>query len=203
MSGELRNIPPIWTAAFHWLSCLLYIALLPGRWGRWQRWTIALILLAVQVPYMQVIAPLDGMPFNFGMVGFALLTLLLFLLLCKVNVPGSLYYCARAFILGGFAVSLSWQLYVYYRPQLAWLHSLWAEAALMLAVGGVVYAAAWLLERVHRREMGEMSITRPAYVGAVAIAFIIYILSSLSYSTVETPIAATVEADAFSLRTIA
>lgn len=73
----------------------------------------------------------------------------------------------------------------------------------MLAVGGVVYAAVWLLERVHRREMEEMSITRPAYLGAVAIAFVIYVLSSLSYSTVETPFAATAEADAFSLRTIA
>lgn len=203
MNGELRNIPPIWTAVFHWLSCWLYIGLLPRRWERWQRWAIALALLAVQIPYMMIIAPLDGMPFNLGMVGFAMLTLAPFVLLCKGGMPSHLYYCARAFILGGFAVSLAWQMYSYYISRLVWLRSSWAEAALMLAVGGAVYAADWLLERVHRREMEEMSFTRPAYVGAVAIAFVIYILSSLSYSSVETPFAATVEADAFSLRTIA
>lgn len=203
MSGELRNIPPIWTASFHWLSCLLYVGLLPRRRGRRQEAAAALALLAVQLPYMRVIAPLDGLVFNLGMAGFAGLTLLPFVLLSKGDARGHLYYCARAFILGGFTVSLAWQLYSYYSPRLEGLRSFWAEAAFMLAVGGVVYAAAWLLERSRRREMGEMSITRPAYVGAVAIAFVIYILSSLSYSTVETPFAATAEADAFSLRTIA
>lgn len=203
MNGELRNIPPIWTAVFHWLSCRLYIGLLPHRWERWQRWAIALVLLAVQIPYMMIIAPLDGMPFNLGMVGFALLTLAPFVLLSKGDMPCHLYYCARAFILGGFTVSLAWQMYSYYSSRLVWLRSFWVEATLMLAVGGAVYTADWLLERVHRQEMEKMSFTRSAYVGAVAIAFVIYILSSLSYSSVETPFAATVEADAFSLRTIA
>ena len=34
MNGELHNVPPIWTALFHWQSCLLYVNLLPRRWGR-------------------------------------------------------------------------------------------------------------------------------------------------------------------------
>lgn len=203
MIGELRNIPPLWTAEFHWLSCLLYIGLLPRRWARWQRWCAALALLAVQIPYMMVVASLDGLPFNLGMAGFALLTLLPFLLLCKVEMGSSLYYCARAFILGGFTVSLAWQLYSYYSARFMWLCSLWAEAIFMLALGGGVYVLFWLLERGRRLEVEDMTITRPAYVGAAAIAFVIYILSSLSYSTVETPFAATAEADAFSLRTIA
>lgn len=203
MSGELRNIPPIWTAAFHWQSCLLYAGLLPPRRAGLRRWTAALPLLAVQVFYMRVIAPQDGLAFNLGMAGFAALTLAPFLLLCRGDMRSHLYYCARAFILGGFTVSLAWQLYSYYSPRQAWLRPPWAEAAFMLSVGGAVYAAAWLLERGRRREMEEMSITRSAYVGAVAIAFVIYILSSLSYSAVETPFAATAEADAFSIRTIA
>ena len=203
MSGELRNVPPVWTAAFHWMSCLLYAGLLPRRRGRRRYWLTALALLAVQLPYMMVIAPLDGLPFNLGMAGFAGLTLLPFVLLNQGDMRSHLYYCARAFILGGFTVSLAWQLYSYYGSRFGWLRPFWAEAAFMLAVGGAVYAAMWLLERGRRREMAEMSVTRPAYLGAVAIAFVIYILSSLSYSTVETPFAATAEADAFSIRTIA
>ncbi len=203
MSGELRNIPPVWTAVFHWLSCQLYIGLLPRRREGWRRWAISVFLLVVQIAYMARIAPLDGLPFNLGMAGFAVLTLAPFALLCGGGMSAHLYYCARAFILGGFAVSLAWQLVSYYVPRLAWLRSPWAEAAVMLVVGGAVFAAFWLLERIHRKEMAEMPITRSAYLGAVAIALVIYILSSLSYSSVETPFAATAEADAFTLRTVA
>lgn len=203
MSGQLHNIPPVWTAIFHWVSCLLYIGLLPRRWGRGGCAAIALALLAVQLPYMVMIAPLDGLPFNLGMAGFAGLTLLPFALIHKGDWLSHLYYCARAFILGGFTVSLAWQLYSYYRARLGWLAPSWAEAAFMLAVGCGVYAAMWLLERGRRREMQELTITKATCFGAAAVALIIYILSSLSYSSVETPFAATAEADAFTIRTIA
>ena len=141
MSGELHNIPPVWTAVFHWQSCLLYLSLLPRRWGRGRCAAAALALLAVQLPYMGMIAPQEGLAFNLGMAGFAGLTLLPFALIHKGDWRGRLYYCARAFILGGFTVSLAWQLYSYYRGRLGWLAPFWAEAAFMLAVGGAVYAA--------------------------------------------------------------
>ncbi len=203
MSGELHNIPPVWTAVFHWQSCLLYLSLLPRRWGRGRCAAAALALLAVQLPYMGMIAPQEGLAFNLGMAGFAGLTLLPFALIHKGDWRGRLYYCARAFILGGFTVSLAWQLYSYYRGRLGWLAPFWAEAAFMLAVGGAVYAAMWLLERSRRREMQELDISRATCLGAAAVALVIYILSSLSYSSVETPFAATAEADAFTIRTIA
>ena len=203
MSGELHNVPFIWTALFHWQSCLLYVSLLPLRRGRWGLAAAALVQLAAQLCYMRVIAPLNGLVFNLGMAGFAGLTLLPFALLCRGDLRSRLYYCARAFILGGFTVSLAWQLYSYYRPRLPWLEPFWAETVFMLALGCAVYAVMWLLERGHRREMQELSITRPSCLGAAAVALVIYILSSLSYSTVETPFAATAEADAFTIRTIA
>lgn len=83
MSGELHNIPPVWTAVFHWQSCLLYLSLLPRRWGRGRCAAAALALLAVQLPYMGMIAPQEGLAFNLGMAGFAGLTLLPFALIHK------------------------------------------------------------------------------------------------------------------------
>lgn len=202
MSHELQNIPPIWTALFHWQSCLLYAGLLPRRRGKGACAAIALALLAVLLPYMGAIAPLDGGRFNLGMAGFAGLTLLPFLLLCGGSLRSHIYYCARAFILGGFTVSLAWQFYSYYSPRITRLDSFGAEAAFMLALGGVVYVCMWLLERGRRQEMEEMDIRRPTCLGAAAIALIIYILSSLSYTTVESPFTTTLEAEAFNIRTI-
>ena len=202
MSSELQNIPPLWTAVFHWLAYLLYVSLLPQRRRLRHRVLIAALLLAVQFPYMRVIAPLDGMAFNLGMTGFALMTFLPFPLLCRGGPYNYLYYCARAFILGGFTVSLAWQFYSYYSQRIKWLGSSAAEAAFMLLVGTAVYAVMYVLERTHLREMREMAIHRRSGLSAVFMAFVIYILSSLSYSLLETPFTTTIEAEAFNIRTI-
>ncbi len=202
MSSELQNVPALWTAVFHWLACLVYLTLLPRRRPLWQCGIAGAVLLAVMIPYMSLIAPLDGAPFNLGMTGFAALTLLPFLLLCKGDISHHVYYCARAFILGGFTVSLAWQLYSYYSQRLDWLRPLWAEAAFLLLLGGAVYLGMYLLERVHRREMQELAPSRPSCLGAVLIALIIYILSSLSYSSLESPFTTNIEAEAFNIRTI-
>ena len=202
MSSELQNIPPLWTAVFHWLAYLLYVSLLPRRRTVRQCAVIAALLLAVQFPYMRLIAPLNDMAFNLGMTGFALLTFLPFPLLCRGGGYHHLYYCARAFILGGFTVSLAWQFYSYYSQRIKWLESFAAEAAFMLLVGAVIYAAMYFLERTHLREMREMAIHRWSSLSAVFIALVIYILSSLSYSSLETPFTTTVEADIFNIRSI-
>ena len=131
MSSELQNIPPLWTAVFHWLAYLLYVSLLPRRRTVRQCAVIAALLLAVQFPYMRLIAPLNDMAFNLGMTGFALLTFLPFPLLCRGGGYHHLYYCARAFILGGFTVSLAWQFYSYYSQRIKWLESFAAEVAFM------------------------------------------------------------------------
>lgn len=202
MSGELQNIPPLWTAVFHWLAYLLYASLLPRRGTARRRALIAALLLAVQLPYMRMIAPLSDAAFNLGMTGFALLTFLPFPLLCRSGRNNYIYYCARAFILGGFTVSLAWQFYSYYSLRAKWLGSSAAEAAFMLLVGAAVFAAIYALERTHLREIREMSIHSWSGLSAAFMALVIYILSSLSYSSLETPFTTTSEADIFNIRTI-
>ena len=72
----------------------------------------------------------------------------------------------------------------------------------MLLVGAAVYITMYFLERNHLREMREMSIHRRSSLGAVFIALVVYILSSLSYSSLETPFTTTIEAEAFNIRSI-
>ena len=202
MSHELQNIPPVWTAVFHWLAYLLYLSLLPRRRPAGQCALIAALLLAVQIPYMVLIAPLNGLAFNLGMTGFAALTLLPFVLMCRGDLYSHIYYCARAFILGGFAVSLAWQFYSFYSQRVPVLKSLPIQAVFMLLLGGIVYALMYLLERTHRREMSEMPIPRRSCFGASLMAVIIYILSSLSYTAIDTPFTTTMEAEAFNIRSL-
>ena len=105
------DIPYVWTAQLHWLSSMLFVTLLPKRMKRLPTVLIALLLLPVQVALYSVIGPLRGMAFNLGMSLFAVWTLLPLIVLTDVPLRTQIYCCARAFIVGGFTASFSWQIY--------------------------------------------------------------------------------------------
>lgn len=199
----LPNIPPVWSALAYWLACLLYLSLLPRRWDNWRGWAAGICHFLVLAVYMTLTAGWQDWLFNLGMVGTAALTAVPFLLLGRFSWRNALYYCARAFILGGFTASLAWQLYallVLPRVQAA---NRPLEAALILPLYAVLYLVMYLIERVHRTEMWELNITTPTVLTAAAIALVIYFVSSISYMSIETPFAGTTDADAFNVRTFA
>ena len=117
MSSILPNIPPPYTGLAHALALLLYLSLLPRRLRGWRFWCLAAALLAAQTGYMTATGYLIGWRFNLSMAGAALLSLLPLWLLCKISWQKAVYLCARAFILGGFAASLAWQLYLFFMPR--------------------------------------------------------------------------------------
>ena len=202
MIRELRNVPALWTVLFHGMACMIYVILLPRSRKFWQCALTAAVLFAVQFPYVYFVAPLDGAAFIWGMYGFMVLTSLPFLLMCKGSLRNHVYYCARAFIWGGFGVSLAWQLYTYYSRRTDWLATPLAEAVFMLLHGAVIFLVMYFLERIHRSEIREMSIPMWSFLGAVLIAYIVWFLNGQSYNSVESPFTTTVETEAFNIRTL-
>ena len=202
MVRELENIPALWTTVFHAMACAIYVILLPRRQKLWQCAAIAAVLFTLQLPYVYFVAPLDGVTFILGMDGFMVMTLLPFLLLCKGSCRNHIYYCARAFIWGGFAVSLAWQLYTFYSRRMGWTARPATEAAFMLLSGAVIFMVMYLLEWIHRREIREMPIPWRSCLGAMIIGRSIWILNGLSYTSWETPFTTTVEVEAFNIRTL-
>ena len=202
MIRELENIPALWTTIFHWVSCLLYVYPLPRKQSVPQCVLLGMLLLAGMLPCMEITARQSGVAFFTGTTCFFAMTLLFFFLVCRGGLSNQLYYASRALVLGGFAVSLAWQLYIYYSQRLLWLKPFPVQAVFMLALGGAVYAAMFLLERGHHRQMQEMVISWRSCLAVMFIAQIVYRLNGLSYFTTDLPFTTTVEADAFALRTI-
>ncbi len=195
------DIPFFWTAVFHWLSYMLFILLLPKRMKRLPTVLIALLFLPVQIALYQVIAPLRGMPFNLGVSLFALWTLFPFVVLTAVPLRKQIYCCARAFILGGFSVSLAWQLYRYYSVRMPALQTRSWQIFFMLLVASAALAFAAILERRHRDALVEMKLSLRYTAETVLIALAVYILSSLSYTSIDTPFTAETESQVFLTRT--
>lgn len=202
MNSQLQNIPSIWTALSHWLAYMVYIGFLPKRLRGGYFGTAALGLLVVQCVYHGLIWNLQGMEFNTAMILFAGLTLIPFFLLGKIRWENAVYYCARAFIWGAFAVSLAWQLYVYYAQRIPLLGGSLGQVLFMLVVCGGIMFGMYMLERSRRKEIREMGVSAMAAGAAVLMAFIIYILSSLSFSTLETPFGGETYAEAFNIRSL-
>ena len=79
--SALPNIPPFWSALAYWLACLLYVFMLPRRWGRARTACAAAALLAGLAAYMTLTANWQGWRFNIGMLGTAALNALTFFVL--------------------------------------------------------------------------------------------------------------------------
>ena len=202
MSSQIQNIPSVWTVISHWLSMNLYLGFMPRRLGKWQTVSISLGFLAVLFVYHGFVAGLDGVAFNLGMCGFAVLTVLPLAMLSTLPLTETLYYGARGFILGGFAVSLTWQFYVYYASGSEMLASMVGQIIFLLTGCLGTVAVMYLLERGREKEIRELKIS-PAIAGTtILIAFIIYFLSSLSFSTIETPLSGDTYAQAFNIRSL-
>ncbi len=202
MSSELQNIPSLWTVISHFLAYNLYLYFLPRRFARWQRCLAGLAWFAVLLVYHGLIWEWTDARFNLAMFGFAMLTVLPLGLLGRVSWTSQLYYGARGFILGGFAVSLSWQLYVYYAQRLPLLAGLPGQVVFMLAACLGIHGLMYLLERNRKQDIHDMQIPPAAAVSTVLIAFIIYILSSISFSSIETPFGGETYAEAFNIRSL-
>ncbi len=198
----LRNIPPVWTAISQWGAAALVLAMLPRRARGWRFALLLLPFLAAQIGWMLLIGGLDGTPFNLGMGAAALLTLAPFLALGKrLQIWTRIYHCTRAFLLGGFTVSLAWQLYIWAEAQLDVLHGVWGEIAVMTALTAGLFAVFFFLERRQRETDAELEVT-PAVCGmTLLLALLIYILSSVSFAPIATPFSGSTDIDAFNLRT--
>lgn len=197
----LRNIPPLWTAITQWAAAAMYVSLLPQKLKGWRSALALLPFLVAQCLWMRLVGDLDGMPFNLGMFASAMLTLLPFVLLVKqMTLRTRIYHCTRAFIVGGFAVSFAWQLYVYAEAHFPVLHGALGEIGLMTLLLLTLLTIIYMLERRQRAMDSELEVTRAACQLVLVIAFAIYILSSISYAPFRTPFSGSTEADAFNLR---
>ena len=196
------DIPAVWTAVAHWAAYMMFISLLPKRLKKVPTVLIALLFLPVQIALYSVIAPLRGMAFNLSMVLFALWTLFPFIVLTDIPFWNRLYYCARSFILGGFTAALAWQVYYFYSTRYSMLDSLPWEILLMLVIGSAVIVGTWLIERIHRNELRQMPLSLRHVFETILIALSIYILSSFSYTSIDSPFSANSAPQVFMIRTM-
>ncbi len=203
MREQLQNIPFYWTALAHFLACMVMLYPLPERGGRKYRGGMAALFLAAMLGYMAVTEPQNGIRFNILMIGFAVLNGLMMSVLGKLNLSMMLYYGTRAFILGGFTCSLGWQLYIFLAIRFSTFQTGIAEGIFIGFIYLLVCGTAIIIERPRREITRELSVSLHVAVSTLIIGILVYILSSLSFTSLDTPFGASTYAEAFNIRTLA
>ena len=202
MIPELPNIPFYCTAFSHWLACLLSLFFLPRRMRAGKTIAASAAFLAVMSGYMFFTEPKTGALFNLLMAGFALLTFLMVASLSETNIRQALYWTSRNYLLGGFSVSLTWQVYVYLFAEGGRGQSVAWEMLVVLPAILLVCLIWFFFEYPNRGPDRELIIPWRTALVLGAVALLMYILSSLSFATMDTPFSGRTYREAFNIRTM-
>ena len=196
------DIPRLVTAAADWLACLLYLRFLPPRCGGARRAALYTGAFAVLVVYLVATDGFDGWRFNVLYAVSVALMLLFMTAATRADWCQVVFFCTRAFILAGFAASLTWQMYVYFARYIAALQSLPALVLFIAAGFGIIFGLMWLLEDGGSTGSIQFDIRPRTTCIAAVMAAAIYILSSISYTQLNTPFSARGTMEIYTMRTV-
>lgn len=200
MEHAVTDIPRIYTALAEWSACVLFIVLLPKRLPRWRWMTAAAGALLVQSVFF---VKTGGGPLIFWIPCMVLAVLFMVAFIgscCNIRGLEASYFGIQAFVAAEFAASLEWQISTYFWRET--LPAVWGQAALILAVYGVVFAALWNLLRRHLPKDGRMELDFKGFSSAIIIGIAVFAVSNLSFVTTNTPFSGQYTFEIANIRTL-
>lgn len=200
MDTAYQDIPRLYTALAEWAACMVYLLLLGRRFDKWKFWLCSAAALAVQVLLLVLTVDLPLVFWIPCMICAAGCMYFFLLGVGRTSLLGAGYCCARAFLLAEFAASIEWQLNTYLASTgvKAW----WIEVILLFAVYGIVFLAAYFLERPLLSKDYLRQLTGRELVSAAGIVIVAFAFSNMSFVLSDSPFTSKIRADIFNIRTL-
>ncbi|MBP3880796.1 MAG: GHKL domain-containing protein [Lachnospiraceae bacterium] len=202
MYTELTHTPGILYAIAYWISAMIYCRFLPKRATGMKRCLLAALFFVLICGFM---ALTDHPPvylfFLFVSIEIGMIYLFMYLM-CDMPPGKTVYYCARAFMLGELATSLGWLLYYYSVTRMVARPSLPLMCALMASVYLVVFGFNYVLEKRQEKDARLLQLSSRDIAGALAIAASTYLVSNISFAVANTPFSMRYSNEIFIMRTL-
>ncbi len=202
MYTELTHTPGILYAIAYWISAVMYCRFLPKRATGIKRCLLAAFFFILITGFMTLT---DHPPvyFYFLFVAIEICMLYLFIyLMCDMPSGKTVYYSARAFMLGELATSLGWLLYYYSVTRMAFMPSMPLMCALMTTVYFFVFGFNYIMERRQEQDARLLQPGRRDIAGALAIALSTYLVSNISFAVGNTPFSMRYSNEIFIMRAL-
>ena len=195
------NIPRICTAISDWAACVLFLQHMKHRFELKRHIVLCVFFLPVIVAYMHFTDGFHGALFNIFMLGSAVLMLIYMRFMSDSSIYNIFYYCSRAFLLAGFAVSLFWQVYSFVAAGNKSLKTYQAMYVIMVLHYIVIFTIFYVIDKGNYDEASLVNIKPMEAFISVFLAYLIYFISSIGYSGIETPFGGSSQVDRFNIRT--
>ena len=199
---DLYNTPGIYYAAAYWLGSMVFGTVLSKERRSAATWIKQLLLLAVLCVFMTVTNHKPAALFiPCVLVDFAL-TCGNLRFSCALTPEETIYYSARAFMVGELAAALDWQVFYYALTTLNMPLNMKTNLTFLLPTWLMVFGAAYLIERFIFRTQGKPEITWSIVAAIIGVIVVFYFWSNISYLARGTAFTASGIQELFIIRTL-
>ena len=199
---DLYNTPGVYYAAAYWLGSIVFGTVLSAKRRTLSEWAKHLLLLLVLIVFMTITHRLPVVLFIPCMViAFGLICVNL-RVNCSLTGWETLYYGARAFIVGELAAALDWQCFYYALTTLHMPLNMRTNLMFLIPTWILVLGAVFLAERHILKVEGRPEINRMIALALSAVIAFFYMISNLSYLVRGTAFTASGVQELFIMRTL-
>lgn len=200
--AELTNTPGEYYSVAYWLACMLFISQAKKRIPVWKCYIAQFVFLIAIVSFMELTADVSGILFIPCILLDVLMIFGVIYICCDISVLKAGYYCARAFILGEFVASFTWQIYYYSVLRLQVSAHILVNLFFVGISYAVIYFFMYYLEKQHYKENQNLQVTGRELLSVCIISILVFMMSNLSYVYENTPFSSKLAPDIFNIRTL-
>ena len=199
---DLYNTPGIYYAAAYWLGSMVFGTVLSKERRNAATWIKQLLILAVLSVFMTVTNHRTAALFiPCILVDFAL-TCANLRCSCSLTPEETIYYSARAFMVGELAAALDWQVFYYALTTLKMPLNMRTNLTFLLPAWLLVFGASYLVERFIFKRQGRPEITWSIVGAIIGVIAVFYFWSNISYLVRGTAFTASGVQELFIIRTL-
>ncbi len=201
MEELIRDIPRLYTGIAEWAACMMMILLMKKRIHGIRLLTTSAVMLIIQTAFMVFTEPLESdFLWILCMAGAVVLMFGFIFMCCDMKILDVIFCCAHSFIIAEFMASLEWQLYCFFWPK--------SEAPIIIQAVGIILIYSLISYIIYHLIYGHMpenvnlNLEMREVVAEVSIVIVIFILSNLSFVTINTPFSGLSNSEIMNIRTL-
>lgn len=198
--GVIQDIPKFYTALAEWLACLVFVVLLPKRYGV-RATTVIMCISFGLICFVQYLIGI--VPLYLWIPGMMLALIIMYATIyicCQVLILDAGFYWAIIFIAAEFAASLEWQFYSFFMGN--GFDNYWIQALFLVLFYGAVFCILYQLERNWLRDSIDLRVSGKEVLASTIIAVGAFLISNISYVMPNTPLSGSMSAEIFYIRTL-
>ncbi|MBN2300431.1 MAG: GHKL domain-containing protein [Acholeplasmataceae bacterium] len=199
---DLSETPGGVYALAYWLGAILFISVRSKKLSTVPLVLVSILFLILLVGGMELNHPVSKVWFIPSIMLYVFVIAVFIYVSVDMTITNVLYYTARAFLIGEFIGSLSWQLYYFSILNDYFPNQFWISILFLVVLESLIFLMIWWIEYRFIRDSKNYSINQKELTTTILIVAVIFLFSNISYLSDNTPFSGQASAEIFNIRTL-